>query len=398
MFYHNKNILAQKKGEKGRLPVAAAHPLPLAFGKRFSYISHYKSCHRQQREKYYRTFVYCCMIATLRQFVHDICEKRMNIRTQLRRNSGRLFLALNMLFVVQSAVHAQNSTYTFLLSDVGARSAGMAGSFVSMRNDVNTIFYNPAGIATITQPQASFGYLKNLLDINSGYVSYAQNLSDIGKIGFGINYVNYGTFDETDELANKIGTFTAGDLDVSVGFATEFEENLYYGVVAKFIYSSIADAASSAIAADFGILYFIPGANPVSIGASVRNMGTQLNPYLTTRESLPLDVSVGASIKPQHLPLLLNVDFHQLNEAQDDFVSHLKMYSIGGEFTLSKELRFRFGFDNERRKDLALGTTSGLAGFSFGGGIALQTLRFDYAFTSLGKIGSLNSITVEMNL
>ena len=338
------------------------------------------------------------MIATLRQFVHDICETSMNIRTPLRRNSGRLFVALNMLLLVCSAAYTQNSTYAFLLSDVGARSAGMAGSFVSMRNDVNTIFYNPAGIATVTQPEASFGYLKNLLDINSGYVSYAQNLSDIGKIGFGINYVNYGTFDETDELANKIGTFTAGDLDMSVGFATELQENLYYGVVAKFIYSSIADAASSAIAADFGILYVIPGANPVSIGASIRNMGTQLNPYLTTRESLPLDMSVGATIKPEHLPLLLNLDFHQLNETQNNFVSHFEMYSIGGELTLSKELRFRFGYDNERRTDLSLGTNSGLAGFSFGGGIALQTLRFDYAFTSLGKIGSLNSITVEMNL
>ena len=181
-----------------------------------------------------------------------------------------------------------------------------------------------------------------------------KTFPDIGKIGFGINYVNYGTFDETDEFANKIGTFSAGDLDMSVGFATEFEENLYYGVAAKFIYSSIADAASSAIAADFGILYFIPGANPVSIGASIRNIGTQLNPYLTTRESLPLDVNVGATIKPQHLPLLLSIDFHQLNETQDDLVSHFKMYSIGGEFTLSKELRFRFGFDNETAKGFSV--------------------------------------------
>jgi len=338
------------------------------------------------------------MIATPRHLIHDFSEKRMTIRTRSRRNSGRLFPALAMFIFAYGAALAQNSTYTFLLSDVGARAAGMAGSFFSMRNDVNTIFYNPAGIATITRPEASFGYLKNLLDINSGYVSYGQDLSGIGNVGFGINYVNYGSFDETDESANKIGTFSAGDLAISVGFATEFEENLYYGVAGKFIYSSIADVASSAIAADFGILYLVPGANPISIGASVRNIGTQLNPYLTTRESLPLDVNVGATIKPQHLPLLLSVDFHQLNETQDDLVSHFKMYSIGGEFTLSKELRFRFGFDNERRRDLALGSSSGLAGFSLGGGIALETLHFDYAFTSLGKIGSLNSITVDMNL
>ncbi|HTY10090.1 MAG TPA: type IX secretion system protein PorQ [Bacteroidota bacterium] len=322
----------------------------------------------------------------------------MNIRLLSKRNSLRLFLALGLFLLAQGSVYPQDATYSFLLSDVSARSAGMAGSFVSMQNDVNTIFYNPAGLATVTQAEASFGYLKNLLDINSGYASYAQDFSGIGKIGFGVNYVNYGTFDETDELANKIGTFSAGDLAVSVGYAGEFEENFYYGVAGKFIYSSIADAASSAIAADFGILYYIPGANPVSLGASLQNVGTQLNPYLTTRENLPLDLTIGGTIKPQHLPLLLNLDFHRLTETQNNLASHFSMYSIGGEFTLSKELRFRFGFDNERRRDLSLGASPGLAGFSFGGGIALEKLHFDYAFTSLGKIGSLNSITVGMNL
>ena len=65
---------------------------------------------------------------------------------------------------------------------------------------------------------------------------------------------------------------------------------------------------------------------------------------------------------------------------------------------MSKELRFRFGYQNERRRELKLGTSSGLAGFSFGGGLVLEKLRFDYAYVSLGKIGSLNSISVGMNL
>jgi hypothetical protein len=274
----------------------------------------------------------------------------------------------------------------------------MAGSFVAMRNDVNTIFYNPAGLATLTQSQASFGYFKHLLDINAGYVSYAQELSGVGMVGFGVNYVNYGTFDETDALANKLGTFGAGDLALSVGFAGELEENLSYGVAGKFIYSSIADARSSAIAADFGILYVIQGANPISMGASVLNLGTQLNPYIDTRENLPLEIMIGATVKPEHLPLLLSVNVHRLNDIQDDLISHFRAFSVGGEFTLSKELRFRFGFDNERRRDLKLGTSSGLAGFSFGGGLVLETLRFDYGYTSLGKIGSLNRVTVGMLL
>ncbi len=312
--------------------------------------------------------------------------------------SDRLFRTVALVIFVSCISTAQTSTYSFLLSDVSARSSAMAGSFISMRDDINTIFYNPAGLSTITKPQASFGYLKNLLDINSGYASLVEEVSGLGMAGLGVNYVNYGTFDKTDEFANKIGTFSAGDLAISVVWANQLEENLSYGVGAKFIYSSIEDARSSAVAADLGLLYFIPGANPVSLGVSLMNLGTQLNPYLSTRENLPLELAAGATIKPEHLPLLLNLDFHDLNYSQPDLVSHFRSFSVGGEFTMSKELRFRFGYQNERHRDLVFGSSSGLAGFSFGGGLVLERLRFDYAYVSLGRIGSINSISVGMNL
>jgi hypothetical protein len=343
-------------------------------------------------------FVYFFVNVALPKLVNNNCEIAMTPTRSSPRRGGALKLTLAFLLITCSSAEAQNSTYNFLRNDVSARSAAMAGSFVSMRNDVNAIFYNPAGLATMTQSQASFGYFKHLLDINAGYASYAQELSGIGMVGFGVNYVNYGTFDETDALANKLGTFGAGDIALSVGFAGELEENLSYGVTGKFIYSSIADARSSAIAADFGILYVIQGANPISMGASVLNLGTQLNPYIDTRENLPLEIKIGATIKPEHLPLLLSVNVHRLNDAQEDLITHFRAFSVGGEFTLNKELRFRFGFDNERRRDLKLGTSSGLAGFSFGGGLVLETLRFDYGYTSLGKIGSLNRVTVGMVL
>jgi hypothetical protein len=289
------------------------------------------------------------------------------------------------------------TTYDFLRDDVSARAAAMAGSFVSMRNDVNSIFYNPAGLATVEQPQASFGYFKHLLDINSGYASFTQGFQD-GNIGVGVDYINYGQFTQTDELANTLGTFNAGEMAVSLGYAHNLEDNFSYGAAAKFIYSSIAGYSSTAVAADLGLLYYIPGTNPVSLGVSILNMGTQLNPYINTREDLPLDVRIGATIKPQHLPLLLNINIHNLNQQEDTFADRFQSFSIGGEFTLSKPLRFRFGYDNQERQDWKIGTSAGMAGFSLGGGIVLETVQFDYAYTSLGKIGSFNRVTVGVNL
>lgn len=300
--------------------------------------------------------------------------------------------------VISSAAAGDRPAYEFLRQDVSARSSAMAGSVVSLIGDPSGMFVNPALLGTSPALQASFGYTNHLLDISTGYAAISQEIESIGVVGFGVNYVNYGTFDETDIFANKLGTFSAGDLALSLSVARELEENLYYGITAKFIYSSIAEVNSSAIAGDFGLVYLIPGDDPMSLGISIANAGAQLDPYIDTDEPLPFEVKIGGTLKPQHLPLQLNLNFHKLNDDYDSFFERFNAFSVGGEFTLSKTLRFRFGYNNERRKELKIGTSAGMAGFSLGGGLVLNSVRLDYGFSSLGKIGSISRITVALDL
>ncbi len=58
---------------------------------------------------------------------------------------NNLFKALlvAVFFAANLSVAQQQNTYDFLKLNVDARSSAMAGSFVSMENDVNAIFYNP---------------------------------------------------------------------------------------------------------------------------------------------------------------------------------------------------------------------------------------------------------------
>jgi len=286
-----------------------------------------------------------------------------------------------------------NTTYDFLRNDVGARAGAMAGSFVSVTNDPNTLFYNPAGLSTLENAQGSIGYFKHLLDINSGYAAYSQSYEDLGYFGIGVLYMNYGSFDETDDLGNILGTFGASDLAFLFGYSNILEENLYFGANVKVIYSSIAAYTSVGIAGDFGILYKVPDSR-LTLGGSIRNIGGQLSSYLGSKEDLPLDLVIGASIVPRGLPLLLNFNFHKLNEKRDAFEDRFSSFSIGGEFTLSQAVRLRFGYNNEQRKELKIGTSSGLAGFGAGLGITVSEYTLDYALSSLGKIGSIHRISL----
>ena len=297
------------------------------------------------------------------------------------------------LFLSQYSLAETNTVFNFLRNDVSPRAAALAGSFVTVTGDPNSIFYNPAGMSTLEVPMGSIGFFKHLLDINEGYVSYSMPFEDLGYFGAGIIYTNYGTFDETDDLGNNLGSFTASEFALTLGYSDILEDNVHLGANVKFIYSSIASYTSTGIAADLGMLYAIPETK-VTIGASLRNLGSQLTSYMSTKEDLPLDFAVGFSVVPRGLPLLLNVNFHKLNESQDNFTDRFRAFTVGGEFTLSKVIQARVGFDNEKSKDLKTGTTLGLAGFSGGVGIKVNEYVVDYSLSSLGGIGNLHRISI----
>jgi len=305
-----------------------------------------------------------------------------------------IILCTLVLSLNASAQH--HGTFDFLRLDMNARASALNGSFVSMTNDPNLVFYNPGALATLEGPAGSVSFLKHLLDINAGSLSYAQSIPDWGTFAAGISFIDYGSFDETDESMNVLGTFGASDLAVTVGWGTLIEENLSIGGALEFVHSSISGFRSSAIALGAGALYQIP-AEQITLGLSIRHLGAQLDTYAGVRENLPLDITVGVTKRPEHLPVLLNLNFHKLNEQQDSFLDRLSAFSLGAEFLMSESVRLRVGFNNEQRRELKLGTTSGLAGFSFGGGILVQEYLIDYALNSYGKIGSIHRISVGMN-
>ncbi|HYQ87326.1 MAG TPA: type IX secretion system protein PorQ [Bacteroidota bacterium] len=317
-------------------------------------------------------------------------------RFQLMRVLLPTIIVLAALFIPSAfTLRAQdNSTYNFLGLDVGARAAALGGGFVTMTDDPNAIFYNPAGLGTLTQRRVSFGFLKHLLDINAGHASFGTEVPNLGFVGAGIVYINYGEFNRTGEEGEDLGTFGAGELAMTVGYAGPLQPGLTYGVNAKFIYSSIAEARSSAAALDFGVQYLaVP--DRMTIGASLLNLGTQLDPYFNTRENLPLDLRIGVSLYPEHLPAVLMVSLDKVNEHQDSFGRRFRAFAIGVELAPGPNVHLRVGYNNERRQDFKILSSSGLAGFSIGGGINTEMYNVDYAFSSFGQIGAVHRVTIS---
>jgi len=309
----------------------------------------------------------------------------------------RIAVLAGVLFLLTCGNIFSQNTYEFLRVDNSARAGALGGSFITFYDDADIIFYNPAGMMLSENSPVSFSFTKHLLDINLASLAYSTEIEDIGRFGTAIQYINYGTFEGADISGIRNGEFGAGEFAVLLGYAGTLDENFYYGANVKLIYSSIADESSSAVAMDLGLHYAFPS-QQINIAAVVLNLGTQLSSYIDTKEDLPIDLAIGISKRLENLPVRLALNFHRLTDKRDKFSQRFKAFSFGAEFYLSKVLSLRFGYDNEKRSELKVGSTAGIAGFSAGVGINVSTYRFDYGYSSLGLIGGLHRISLVTTL
>ncbi|OGB99826.1 hypothetical protein A2V82_15910 [candidate division KSB1 bacterium RBG_16_48_16] len=290
---------------------------------------------------------------------------------------------------VLSAASPGTTGFQFLRSQVGARPTGMAGAFVSVSNDVNSLYYNPAGITTFTERTGNFTYLNHLLDFNSGFIGAVVPKLGPGNAGFAIYYMDYGNFTKTDVNGENMGEFGANSIAISGSYAYEFYKNLYAGASAKYIRAAIDNYAADALAVDLGVQYYIP-AQELTVAASVNNLGKAISAFVAEKDDLPMSIRFGLSKKLAHLPLLLGFNVYK-------FKNENWYGALGGEFMLSENLSLRLGYDTVGKDmDTDLGSSKDrLAGAAIGLGIRVKDIDIDYSFSSFGEIGALNRFSLS---
>lgn len=301
-----------------------------------------------------------------------------------------------VIVFITSQVYSAYSPYNFLRLESSARSAGLAGSFVTVIDDPSAVFSNPASIYTVTTKSFNATFLKHILDINSGQINYVHQTNN-GAIGGSISYLNYGSFKRTDRFANQLGTFSANDLSVGISYANELDSNFYYGATLKFIYIGLEEANSTALALDVGLLYLLPDER-TNLGLSILHAGLPLSNIGTISEDLPLDLKAGISHRLRGLPLLINFALHHLTDKKDNFFEKFESFTIGGEFYFGNYLMLRLGYNNHIRKLTSIESNKKFSGFSGGVGVKTKDINIDYALAFYGSGAALHRFSIGFEL
>jgi hypothetical protein len=280
------------------------------------------------------------------------------------------------------ATSAGTTGFELFRTDGFPRNSALGSSQIAVGGDLQSLFVNPAGLGDITQPKGSVGYFKQVLDINSGNLSYARPVKSLGVLAAGVTYFDYGSFDRASEFGEKQGTFGASDVLVTLSGARQIKPNISGGVSLKYLNSTIDSYNASALAADLGILYHT-GYEGWDVGAGIFNLGFATSAYLKTRDKLPTSYRLGFSVPLQHLPVRFSF--------AGDYMEKEGIRGMGGlELTFSQYLQGRLGY-NTIGIDQRVGLRrDNLAGFSAGLGIHIKSISVDYALTSQGEIGYLH--------
>jgi len=299
-----------------------------------------------------------------------------------------LFWAAGLNFYFQTSLCAQtvnsNSAEAFpiLSSDVGSRAIGMGGSFVAVADDFSSVYYNPAGLGQVWQPQLFLNhesYLGSSVYETAGFVDPLK----AGTLALGLSYINYGSFDLRDSSGTLQGSYAPFDTDVRGAFGFQLANNLYAGLGSEWARQQITDYVYTALVWNFGFL--LKPSQALSFGLGVQNLGVE-----NLNSELPTEIIGGTA--------------YRISLAPKD--SQSLLLTAGGDYSLESDSHLRAGFEYVFTNNFFLRggyvydlQSSGLGwqkGIGFGAGVKIEHFKLDYSFTFDGDLGNVQTVALTV--
>ncbi len=348
---------------------------------------------------------------------------------------------LLILLLVFSATYSQavrKYSNEFMNIGVDAAALGMSNAVVASTGNVNSGYWNPAGLIKVEDKQVSLmhaSYFANIAQYD--YAAFAMPIDD--RSAFGISMIRFGVDDilNTTELIdsegnidyNRISLFSTADYGITFSYARKLPlDGFNYGVNAKVIRRIIGDFATSwGFGFDVGIQYESSG---WQFGIMLRDITTTYNvwnineqAYAKIKDAIPgqnqeLPESTEITLPKAQIGMAkkfifhydysllaaanLNMRFARTNDIISTDVVSIDP-AIGFEFGYTDLVFLRAGagnFQNVKQID-----NTEKIGFqpNIGLGFKYKGIQIDYALTDIGDqsvalYSNIFSLTIDLGI
>ncbi|MCK9410077.1 MAG: hypothetical protein WCX28_09235 [Bacteriovoracaceae bacterium] len=287
----------------------------------------------------------------------------------------KILRIVSAMFATTTALFGQNLSNipaSFVDIGFGARPAALGGAYVALSNDVNSVLWNPAGMASMKKSQASFSYTNQL-----GLFAYKSFAAVVPFTG---NAVGIAVVSSGDQALQE--------LTVQASYAHLIQQKWNVGITAKYrmasfgnntvseseyllfepdeiseAFSNQVQGSSAGFGFDVGMQFLMSQA--VSFGVMLKDVYAPMNWNSSVRsttvkakgkyiESLPPEMAVGTALRILE-NISLTADYHPALNTTTRSALH-----SGMEIRFLKLLSLRGGMQQVFATDAAAKYTMGM--------------------------------------
>ena len=298
-----------------------------------------------------------------------------------------------------------------VLVPVGARGIAMAGSERVYSSGLESVYWNPAGLARSQSPTVLASSMDLFNDMGVNYFGASGNFDKLGMLGVTVKSIDMGdipvtTVEDMDGLGG--GTFKPTLTTMGVTYANSFSDRSFFGVTGKIVYESIPRATASALALDIGVQYTgLAGVEGLGLGLVLNNIGTDmhyegsgLTGQGTTEDGISdflnreasydkLPSTYNMSLSYSVAGAILGMTYTSHNFSYDEL-------NLGGEYTLNDMFFLRAGLTSPMLEEDSMNDGETLYSMNFGAGLkySLYGVNLVVDYTMRNQSDSFNTSNV----
>ncbi len=292
-----------------------------------------------------------------------------------------------------TADYKDGSTVSALYSQVGvgAAGAGMANAYTGACNDSTSVFWNPAGLASMKKNEKDwnmfFAHNVWLADSMIDNLSVAKSFKNYGVVGLGVSYYNAGGMDyyeisssgEPVDLNRKFSVYSIG---VNLAYSNALDKDIDFGVTLKYLLDVIDNDAANAFSFDLGLRYNFQPLKGLSFNLVARNFGGQLSDFIMAK-GLTLGLLYSLQLENWNVAAAYDIEGNVRSAA---------VHRIGIEVKSPYMFTLRCGYFT-----YANSSVSGFKNISTGIGMNLDDKHIDFAYEPYGDLGNVFKVSFGSN-
>ncbi len=240
---------------------------------------------------------------------------------------------------------------SFLKLSVGARAEAMGDVGVVGLDGVESLYWNPAGLAVGGgQTKILVSHQQLWQGVSATAVAVGLRSRGFGSLALGIEQLGVGAWNNLDTGAG----IDASDLAILLGFGRSLTSRMAVGVTGRTLHSTIGDHSASGFSLDCGLRYCM--SDHLVLAGAVRNMGPGISFGGESEDPLPISGSLGGALECKRFSLLGEVRKERGTDAYAGLGLEFRVHPI-----LALRMGSRMGASEQRAtSDMTWGTGIGL--------------------------------------